>query len=219
MRDYRDAKVMAQTIRATLAAKGVKVTISESLELIAKAFGAADWNTLSAAIKAAEPPKERAGEAPPVDKQALGKPTRRSASTAAAARRAEYTTLEHPLLALIEDAHAAAVMEACQVDLGALRAALARYEAAWIRLEAVHAENEPAMGAIVGRVRGGFTVDLGGASAFLPGSQVDVRPVRDFGPLMGREQPFAILKMDRPRRNIVVSRRALLEEAAASSGS
>src|SRR5215831_19544609 len=127
MRDYRDAKVMAQTIRATLAAKGVKVTISESLELIAKAFGAADWNTLSAATKAAEPPKERAGEAPPVDKQALGKPTLRSASTAAAARQREYTTLEHPLLALIDDAHAAAVMEACQVDLGALRAALARY--------------------------------------------------------------------------------------------
>jgi small subunit ribosomal protein S1 len=71
------------------------------------------------------------------------------------------------------------------------------------------------MGAIVGRVKGGFTVDLGGASAFLPGSQVDIRPVRDVGPLMGREQPFAILKMDRPRGNIVVSRRAILEEARA----
>jgi small subunit ribosomal protein S1 len=71
------------------------------------------------------------------------------------------------------------------------------------------------MGAIVGRVKGGFTVDLGGASAFLPGSQVDIRPVRDVGPLMGKEQPFAILKMDRPRGNIVVSRRAILEEARA----
>ena len=91
----------------------------------------------------------------------------------------------------------------------------ARREEAWTRLEGVHARNEPVMGAIVGRVKGGFTVDLGGASAFLPGSQVDIRPVRDVGPLMGREQPFAILKMDRPRGNIVVSRRAILEEARA----
>ena len=91
----------------------------------------------------------------------------------------------------------------------------ARREEAWTRLEGVHARNEPVMGAIVGRVKGGFTVDLGGASAFLPGSQVDIRPVRDVGPLMGKEQPFAILKMDRPRGNIVVSRRAILEEARA----
>ena len=91
----------------------------------------------------------------------------------------------------------------------------ARREEAWTRLEAVFSKNEPVMGAIVGRVKGGFTVDLGGASAFLPGSQVDIRPVRDVGPLMGREQPFAILKMDRPRGNIVVSRRAILEEARA----
>jgi small subunit ribosomal protein S1 len=91
----------------------------------------------------------------------------------------------------------------------------ARREEAWTRLEGVYALNEPVMGAIVGRVKGGFTVDLGGASAFLPGSQVDIRPVRDVGPLMGKEQPFAILKMDRPRGNIVVSRRAILEEARA----
>jgi small subunit ribosomal protein S1 len=91
----------------------------------------------------------------------------------------------------------------------------ARREEAWTRLEGVYAKNEPVMGTIVGRVKGGFTVDLGGASAFLPGSQVDIRPVRDVGPLMGREQPFAILKMDRPRGNIVVSRRAILEEARA----
>ncbi|MGA0605751.1 30S ribosomal protein S1 [Phenylobacterium sp. VNQ135] len=91
----------------------------------------------------------------------------------------------------------------------------ARREEAWTRLEAVYERNEPVMGVIVGRVKGGFTVDLGGASAFLPGSQVDIRPVRDVGPLMGREQPFAILKMDRPRGNIVVSRRAILEEARA----
>ncbi len=91
----------------------------------------------------------------------------------------------------------------------------ARREEAWTRLEGVYERNEPVMGSIVGRVKGGFTVDLGGASAFLPGSQVDIRPVRDVGPLMGREQPFAILKMDRPRGNIVVSRRAILEEARA----
>ncbi len=91
----------------------------------------------------------------------------------------------------------------------------ARREEAWTRLEVVHERNEPVMGSIVGRVKGGFTVDLGGASAFLPGSQVDIRPVRDVGPLMGKEQPFAILKMDRPRGNIVVSRRAILEEARA----
>jgi small subunit ribosomal protein S1 len=91
----------------------------------------------------------------------------------------------------------------------------ARREEAWTRLEGVYEKNEPVMGAIVGRVKGGFTVDLGGASAFLPGSQVDIRPVRDVGPLMGKEQPFAILKMDRPRGNIVVSRRAILEEARA----
>ena len=91
----------------------------------------------------------------------------------------------------------------------------ARREEAWTRLEAVFERNEPVSGSIVGRVKGGFTVDLGGASAFLPGSQVDIRPVRDVGPLMGKEQPFAILKMDRPRGNIVVSRRAILEEARA----
>ncbi|MCG2663131.1 30S ribosomal protein S1 [Brevundimonas sp.] len=91
----------------------------------------------------------------------------------------------------------------------------ARREEAWTRLEVVFAEGQPVNGAIVGRVKGGFTVDLGGASAFLPGSQVYIRPVRDVGPLMGKEQPFQILKMDRPRGNIVVSRRAILEEARA----
>ncbi len=91
----------------------------------------------------------------------------------------------------------------------------ARREEAWTRLEVVFADGHPVNGTIVGRVKGGFTVDLGGASAFLPGSQVDIRPVRDVGPLMGKEQPFQILKMDRPRGNIVVSRRAILEEARA----
>ena len=91
----------------------------------------------------------------------------------------------------------------------------ARREESWTRLEDSHAKKEPVDGAIVGRVKGGFTVDLGGVNAFLPGSQVDIRPVRDVGPLMGQTQPFAILKMDRPRGNIVVSRRAVLEESRA----
>ncbi len=91
----------------------------------------------------------------------------------------------------------------------------ARREAAWDRLEKAYAEENRVEGAIFGRVKGGFTVDLGGAVAFLPGSQVDVRPVRDAGPLMGLKQPFQILKMDRRRGNIVVSRRAILEESRA----
>ena len=91
----------------------------------------------------------------------------------------------------------------------------ARREEAWDRLEKAYDKNERVEGAIFGRVKGGFTVDLGGAVAFLPGSQVDVRPVRDAGPLMGMPQPFQILKMDRRRGNIVVSRRAILEESRA----
>ena len=92
---------------------------------------------------------------------------------------------------------------------------LARREEAWDRLEKAHADNQQVNGAIFGRVKSGFTVDLGGAVAFLPGSQVDVHPVRDVGPLMGLKQPFLVLKMDRHRGNIVVSRRAILEESRA----
>jgi small subunit ribosomal protein S1 len=92
---------------------------------------------------------------------------------------------------------------------------MARREEAWDRLEKAYADEKRVEGAIFGRVKGGFTVDLGGAVAFLPGSQVDVRPVRDAGPLMGLKQPFQILKMDRRRGNIVVSRRAILEESRA----
>jgi small subunit ribosomal protein S1 len=92
---------------------------------------------------------------------------------------------------------------------------MARREEAWDRLEKAYEKEERVDGAIFGRVKGGFTVDLGGAVAFLPGSQVDVRPVRDAGPLMGLKQPFQILKMDRRRGNIVVSRRAILEESRA----
>jgi small subunit ribosomal protein S1 len=91
----------------------------------------------------------------------------------------------------------------------------ARREAAWDKLEGEFAAGNRVDGVIFGRVKGGFTVDLGGAVAFLPGSQVDIRPVRDVQPLMDIPQPFQVLKMDRRRGNIVVSRRAVLEETRA----
>ena len=91
----------------------------------------------------------------------------------------------------------------------------ARREAAWDKLETEFAKTARVEGTIFGRVKGGFTVDLSGAVAFLPGSQVDIRPVRDVTPLMDIPQPFQILKMDRKRGNIVVSRRAVLEETRA----
>jgi small subunit ribosomal protein S1 len=95
----------------------------------------------------------------------------------------------------------------------------ARREAAWDRLEEEFNKETRVEGVIFGRVKGGFTVDLGGAVAFLPGSQVDIRPVRDVAPLMDLPQPFQILKMDRRRGNIVVSRRAILEETRAEQRS
>lgn len=95
----------------------------------------------------------------------------------------------------------------------------ARREAAWDTLETEFAQGNRVDGVIFGRVKGGFTVDLSGAVAFLPGSQVDIRPVRDVTPLMDIPQPFQILKMDRKRGNIVVSRRAVLEETRAEQRS
>ncbi|MDT8759409.1 30S ribosomal protein S1 [Sphingomonas psychrotolerans] len=95
----------------------------------------------------------------------------------------------------------------------------ARREAAWDNLETEFAKTARVEGVIFGRVKGGFTVDLSGAVAFLPGSQVDIRPVRDVTPLMDIPQPFQILKMDRKRGNIVVSRRAVLEETRAEQRS
>src|ERR1700760_873395 len=95
----------------------------------------------------------------------------------------------------------------------------ARREAAWDKLETEFTAGNRVEGVIFGRVKGGFTVDLGGAVAFLPGSQVDIRPVRDVQPLMDLPQPFQILKMDRRRGNIVVSRRAILEETRAEQRS
>ena len=91
----------------------------------------------------------------------------------------------------------------------------ARREEAWELLEKAFEAGERVEGHIFGRVKGGFTVDLGGAVAFLPGSQVDIRPVRDVTPLLNVPQPFQVLKMDRRRGNIVVSRRAVLEETRA----
>jgi hypothetical protein len=182
MRDFRDSKVMAQTVRVALAAKGHKVTIAESLELIAKAFGVADWNTLAAAIKTAAADAEaptpadkpfdnnraldnlaqllgvrdwdnlratlQAAQAPatparppetPSSTGWIPRPSGRAAFSAAleatlhravelaAVREHGFTTLEHLLLALIDDADAAEVMRACQVDLPKLNGALTSY--------------------------------------------------------------------------------------------
>jgi small subunit ribosomal protein S1 len=95
----------------------------------------------------------------------------------------------------------------------------ARREESWVKLEEMYAKNERVEGIIFNQVKGGFTVDLEGAVAFLPRSQVDIRPIRDIGPLMNVPQPFQILKMDKRRGNIVVSRRAILEESRAEQRS
>jgi len=86
-------------------------------------------------------------------------------------------------------------------------------EESWVKLEAIHDKGETVEGIIFGRVKGGFTVDISGVVAFLPGSQIDVRPIKDVTPLMNIKQPFQILKMDRKLGNVVVSRRAILEES------
>ena len=91
----------------------------------------------------------------------------------------------------------------------------ARREESWGKLEKAFQNNEKVQGIIFNQVKGGFTVDLDGAVAFLPRSQVDIRPIRDVSPLMNNPQPFQILKMDRRRGNIVVSRRTVLEETRA----
>lgn len=95
----------------------------------------------------------------------------------------------------------------------------ARREESWLRLEEKFNANERVEGAIFSQVKGGFTVDLDGATAFLPRSQVDIRPIRDVTPLMNAPQQFEILKMDRRRGNIVVSRRSVLEESRAEQRS
>ena len=95
----------------------------------------------------------------------------------------------------------------------------ARREESWGKLEKAFNNNEKVHGVIFNQVKGGFTVDLEGAVAFLPRSQVDIRPIRDVAPLMNNSQPFQILKMDRRRGNIVVSRRTVLEETRAEQRS
>jgi hypothetical protein len=136
MRDFRDAKIMARTLRAALATQGLKITVSQSLELIAQSFGVADWNTLNAAIRtqAAPPPRKDASPPPPTGHSdelprysAELQSTLQRALAYASERRHEYTTLEHLLLALIDDADAAPVMKACDVDLDTLRANLVTY--------------------------------------------------------------------------------------------
>ena len=129
MRDFRDAKAMAHTIRAALAANGLKITVSQSLELTAKAFGVADWNTLSAAINAdLAAPQQSPPAAPTSMPESPSVPGRvgfsaemtatlHRAVASAKQRRQEYATLEHLLLALVDDSDASAVMKACSVDL------------------------------------------------------------------------------------------------------
>lgn len=136
MRDFRDAKAMAHTLRGDLATKGFRITISQSLELIARAFGVADWNTLAAAISDDAPPPRKEVSAPPPS-IAEGHPELPFSSGFAAAlhralacakqRKHEYATLEHLLLALADDADAAAVMSAGNADPGALKASLVSY--------------------------------------------------------------------------------------------
>ena len=148
MRDFRNARAMAQTIRAALAAKGVKLSIGESLELVAKALGVADWNTLSAAIRAARTdgsasvtpavapdrtpePNERVVEAVGVRRGTFFsgalEATLHRAVALAQARSHSHTTLEHLLLALIDDSEASAVLDACQADAASLKAQLTSY--------------------------------------------------------------------------------------------
>jgi hypothetical protein len=134
MRDFRDAKAMAHALRAALAAKGHKITNSESLELIATAFGVADWNLLSAAIRAEAGSSKKAASASPTAKSvsmpehsAELKATLRRALAFAEQRKHEYATLEHLLMALMGDPNASAAMTACRADLGALEKVLTAY--------------------------------------------------------------------------------------------
>ena len=123
MRDFRDAKVMARTLRSALATKGLNITVSQSLELIAEAFGVADWNTLSAAIRGEAAGPRNNAHSPQFPTTA----TMHRALAYAIQRKHRYETLEHLQLALIDDVDASTVMKACKVDLGALREKLTNY--------------------------------------------------------------------------------------------
>jgi ATP-dependent Clp protease ATP-binding subunit ClpA len=123
MRDFRNAKAMAHVVRASLAAKGFKITVSQSLELIVEAFGVADWNTLAAAIHQCTRPTSKWPSA-------LTRELERTLWRALAhanEREHEFATLEHLLFALTDDAHTSAALVASKVDLGALRQQLASY--------------------------------------------------------------------------------------------
>lgn len=135
MRDFRNAKAMAQTLRAALATKSVKITIGQSLELIAEIFGVADWNTLAAAIREetsisgekVSPPQPAVGSSsfPPLS-SALAATLHRAVGFASQ-RKHQYATLEHLLLALIDDDDASTVMRVCGAGLGALAEKLVGY--------------------------------------------------------------------------------------------
>jgi DNA-binding CsgD family transcriptional regulator len=142
MRDFRDAKAMAHTLRAALAAKGLKLTVSQSLELMAEMFGEVDWNTLAAAIRAAGTAPGNNAPSPPASAGAATAPeapvrglafsrtlesTFHRALACANQRNHEYATLEHLLLALTDDGDAAAIMNGCRVDLAALKQNLTNY--------------------------------------------------------------------------------------------
>jgi hypothetical protein len=135
MRDFRDAKAMARTLRAALAAKGLKITVSQALELIAKIFGEVDWNTLAAAIRAEETARRNgASPSPPPSAEAATEPaapgsllsralesTIHRALAYAKERKHEFATLEHLLLALTDDEDASAVIKGCKGNLAALK--------------------------------------------------------------------------------------------------
>jgi hypothetical protein len=138
MRDYRDAKAMAQTVHAFLADNGVKITNSQSLELIAKAFGISDWNTLAAAIRGeVTAPRTKVAKASATVDAGIGPRSPRFSTELELtlqralgygdARKHQFTTLEHLLLALTDDANASKVMRACGVDLAALQKSLIDY--------------------------------------------------------------------------------------------
>jgi hypothetical protein len=129
MRDFRDAKAMAHTLRSTLATQGHKITNSQSLELIARAFGAGDWNTLAAAIRTEPDTLRKDGSETPWDlpwSRELAATLQR-ALACAKQRRHQYATIEHLLLALTDDGDAAAAMRACKVDLSTLARNLTNY--------------------------------------------------------------------------------------------
>ena len=136
MRDYRDAKAMAHTVRVFLADHGLKITNSQSLELIAKAFGVADWNTLAATIRGEVPRTEAAASPATIDAGTRPRVPRFSSELERTIQRAlahgdarnhQYTTCEHLLLALTDDPNASKAMQACTVDLTALKTSLTDY--------------------------------------------------------------------------------------------